>query len=108
MAAYKFRVPVEAVAIVRDVVILDVPDGEADNEEDARRLAEFMAVNLIQDNGLTTRWRRASVDLDTVRVHGEATPIRCCPRCGGSVHRCKTGDCLHCDDERCAHAWVPS
>lgn len=28
-----------------------------------------------------------------------------CPKCRATSHRCKTGDCLHCD--ACGHAWFP-
>jgi len=34
-------------------------------------------------------------------------PRNPCPKCGGKTHRCRTGECRHCDSEACGHAWRP-
>lgn len=32
-------------------------------------------------------------------------PRNPCPKCGSASHRCRTGECRHCDNEACGYVW---
>jgi len=69
--------------------------GGAWSVPDAKRMA-------LQDaDGTTKRFtEKARAERAT------AKRARACPKCGSEqTHRCKTGECLHCD--ACEHLWFP-
>lgn len=49
-------------------------------------------------------WIIPGVTFGVWRMFRPGRPV--CPKCyGTTTHRCRTGDCRHCDD--CDHAWIP-
>lgn len=46
-------------------------------------------------------------DADAVVTPPQQTKRQRCPKCGSSMHRCKTGTCLHCDNAKCEHVLLP-
>lgn len=65
--------------------------------EGAADANDWTVMDLLTEHGLT---------LDAPKPKKAQRPV--CPKCGGKVHRCKSGLCLHCNNDDCTFAWIPT
>lgn len=72
-------------------------------DEIARRAAT-MTLTTTRTESTWSAWPEPDTILHHAHPKPKAKRPRC-PKCGGPSHRCKTGECRHCN--KCEHAWTP-